>query len=415
MAFSNLNVSPVISPDILKNISTSTAITSFGTQLKDKAKEQITIGNVGNVLDLNTRKDELILRLKELGNQQVIALEKATKDLQNNQITKEEYDKIVESINVSIKSAKEAVELEINKLTQDIENTINNVYDKLKKVDDNFKKEIKNLKKKIQDTKNKARKNLSKQVVLNTAKTLAPIISLQLSNQFSSVLSQRKKLEDLVNQVNNYITTQITNEQTVIVATNLRNNAITLINNNIRKLENLQNILKKITLTITIFSTIINILSAIPIPTSVPPGIGIPVSLIIRLTKTIERANRLISALSTLLAAATILLENEILILNELRDRLKEISLRLDGQTPNTLSNIFLPVGDQFPPYKGFNFKIKEEQDPRFVVRGNKRRYAVAIDRDGVEVLKSEYSFTLDPNDLIEQLKLVIDQRNLQG
>ena len=69
----------------------------------------------------------------------------------------------------------------------------------------------------------------------------------------------------------------------------------------------------------------------------------------------------------------------------------------------------------QFPPYKGFKFEIKEEQNPRFVVKNNKRHYAVAVDRDGVEVLKSDYSFTLDPNDLVEQLKLVIDQRNLQG
>jgi hypothetical protein len=70
---------------------------------------------------------------------------------------------------------------------------------------------------------------------------------------------------------------------------------------------------------------------------------------------------------------------------------------------------------DQFPPYKGFKFKIKEEQNQAFVVKGNKRRYAVATDRDGVEVLKSDFSFTLDPNDLVDQLKLVIDQRNLQG
>jgi hypothetical protein len=70
---------------------------------------------------------------------------------------------------------------------------------------------------------------------------------------------------------------------------------------------------------------------------------------------------------------------------------------------------------DQFPPYKGFKFKIKEEQNQAFVVKGNKRHYAVATNRDGVEILKSEYSFTLDPNDLIDQLKLIIDQRNLQG
>jgi DNA polymerase III sliding clamp (beta) subunit (PCNA family) len=74
---------------------------------------------------------------------------------------------------------------------------------------------------------------------------------------------------------------------------------------------------------------------------------------------------------------------------------------------------------DDFEPYKEFKFKIKEEQtlgaQQAQVVKGNKRRYAVAVNRDGTEVLKSDFSFTLDPNDLIEQLKLVIDQRNLQG
>ena len=47
------------------------------------------------------------------------------------------------------------------------------------------------------------------------------------------------------------------------------------------------------------------------------------------------------------------------------------------------------------------------------MVRGNKRHYAVAIDTNNVEVLKGELSFTLDPNDLIEQLKLIIDRENL--
>ena len=70
---------------------------------------------------------------------------------------------------------------------------------------------------------------------------------------------------------------------------------------------------------------------------------------------------------------------------------------------------------DNFASYKGFTFKIKEEQNQAFVVKGNKRRYAVAVDRYGVEIVKSELSFTLDPQDLVDQLKLVIDQRNLQG
>ena len=167
-------------------------------------------------------------------------------------------------------------------------------------------------------------------------------------------------------------------------------------------------ILKTITVIITIFSLILRIISLINIP----------------ITSTVAdklvKASNLILGLSALLAIATTLLSNEIIRLNELRDRLKEVSLKLDGKTLNfadltTLTNEFLPAGGNYGSYKGFKFAIKEEQNQAFVVKGNKRRYAVAIDRYGVEIIKSELSFTLDPNDLIEQLKLIIDQRNLQG
>jgi len=169
------------------------------------------------------------------------------------------------------------------------------------------------------------------------------------------------------------------------------------------------------------------VLSAIPIPTAVPPGIGIPVNLIIRIVKTLEKANKLILALNVVLAIATVVLENEIAKLNDLIERIKDISQLLDIKTSTNLnqqqltdltSNIFNNT-DQFGEYKGFKFKIKEEQalgaQQAIVVKGNKRHYAVAVNRDGTEVLKSELSFTLDPNDLVDQLKLIIDQRNLQG
>ena len=58
---------------------------------------------------------------------------------------------------------------------------------------------------------------------------------------------------------------------------------------------------------------------------------------------------------------------------------------------------------------------IKEDQDPKTFVKGSiKRNYAAALDKDGVEVIKSEYSYTLDPQVLIDQVKIVIDQQNLQ-
>ena len=73
------------------------------------------------------------------------------------------------------------------------------------------------------------------------------------------------------------------------------------------------------------------------------------------------------------------------------------------------------PVNKNFLSPLGFKFVIKEENDPKFVVRGNKRHYAVAINTREVEQVKSDLSFTLDPQQLVNQLKFIIDQQNLQG
>jgi len=406
MSKNKLNISPIVSPDILKTISAVTAIKTFGAQLKDKSKETVIIGNQTKTADIQAEKDKLIKESESLGEKESADIEKASNDFNTNQITQQEYDDKVALIQSSTIAKKEIIDLQLAKLTQDQQNIDNNPNNILNNQQSLFNKNIQNLKKKTQSSENKSKRNLTKQVLSNAVKSLAPIIGLQLANQFKNIISQRKKLEELVDQINNYIDTQVKDEQTVIIATNLRNNAITLINNSIKKLDNLEKILKTIQSIITVFALILSVISLIPVP--VPPKVVI----------TLEKANKLVLALSALLAIATSLLTNEIAKLNELIERLKQISLKLDGKSLdnlNALSNLFLPTGLDYPPYKGFNFKIKEEQNQKFVVKGNKRRYAVAINSDGIEQLKSEFSFTLDPNDLIEQLKLVIDQRNLQG
>jgi len=98
------------------------------------------------------------------------------------------------------------------------------------------------------------------------------------------------------------------------------------------------------------------------------------------------------------------------------QDDLKNQLSNLNPSGLQSLANrIQDPNANQFGEYKGFKFAIKEENDPKFVVKGNKRHYAVAINKLGVEILKSAFSFTLDPQQLVEQLKIIIDQRNLQG
>jgi len=409
------NIAPVVSPDILKTISASTAIKTFGSQLKDKNKETLIIGNQSKTANIDTELDDLTKKEIQAGVNKDNTIQKAQSDLNTNQITQEQYNDITISASFTYETEVAAINIQRLKLEQDKQNINNNPNDKIKNQQKFFKASVKNLRKKTQESETKAKQDLTKQVVSNAVKTLVPVIALQLANSFSTLITQRKKLEELVDQVNNYIDTKVKDQTTVTIATNLRNNAITLINNNIKKLENLKKNIERISKTVATIVVIVTIIERI---LSLPLPFLIPIK--IQYQPTLQKLLRLISGLSALLVIATTLLSNEIIRLNELRDRLKEVSLKLDGKTLNfanltTLSNEFLPAGGNYGSYKGFKFAIKEEQNQAFVVKGNKRRYAVAIDRYGVETIKSELSFTLDPNDLIEQLKLVIDQRNLQG
>ena len=159
MSFSNLNIAPVVSPDILKNISASTAIKSFGDQLKNKAKETLISGTQSIISNLENQQKLLILQIKALAEKQTSELLKLQNKYESNQITEEEYKALEKSINDSIEAEVRVLEIQIKKLGQDITNIRNNPYDRLKKEKAKLDDNIKNLKKKIEGTKVKAKKD----------------------------------------------------------------------------------------------------------------------------------------------------------------------------------------------------------------------------------------------------------------
>jgi hypothetical protein len=418
----NINISPTISPDILKNISSSTTIKTFGDQFKNQATQAVLAVSIGKVEQLTQDLLQILATESKLKLDHPTELKRLEVLHKNKEITDEQYKAAVAAEDASYNAQIKILDDQTAKLKKDIANIINDPYRKIKEASTKLKNNIKTLKTNFKKKRTVAKTGKLKKILKNAKKTLAPIIALQLANQFASVLSQRQQLEQLVDQVNFYID-QANTPETIAIATNLRNNAIALINNSINKLNLLQKNIAKIDLYITVFTIIVSILTALPIPTAVPPGIGIPVGVISRIITKLRDAAQLIVSLNVITAIAITILEDEINKLNELINQLHDISQLLNEQTLTNLNeqeltnltNSIISNNNKFPEYKGFKFKIKEEQNTAFVVKGNKRHYAVAIDRDGVEVLKSEYSFTLDPNDLVEQLKLIIDQKNLQG
>jgi len=216
------NIAPVVSPDILKTISASTAIKTFGSQLKDKNKETLIIGNQSKTANIDTELDDLTKKEIQAGVNKDNTIQKAQSDLNTNQITQEQYNDITISASFTYETEVAAINIQRLKLEQDKQNINNNPNDKIKNQQKFFKASVKNLRKKTQESETKAKQDLTKQVVSNAVKTLVPVIALQLANSFSTLITQRKKLEELVDQVNNYIDTKVKDQTTVTIATNLR-------------------------------------------------------------------------------------------------------------------------------------------------------------------------------------------------
>lgn len=653
----NVSVTPLIPTDI-KNILSQVGvfIPSFDKQLIDSAKQKLILGAQNIAKSQGESLINLSKRQQQAGLNRDNTIRKAEKDFKNKKITEEQYNTIVANANASYEAEKLAIEENKQQIQQSRKKGVNdfqkNVDDKVKGlVKENIKAKSNTLKTKIQ-----SKKELAKNVLANPANLTAiyPSLSLLITNAFLNFITQRKKLEKQVDAVNFYIDTQVIDEQSVIIATNLKNNTIKAINDSIDKLKAIEGILKTITNALKIASTALKILGILLALLPAVPG---------AVLRAFEILNKVINGLSSVISPCVRILSNEIQKLKQLIEKLKQIVLKLNKKTLDILTDdqllkliqTILPVGsvtpfqtlvaipvsgstgfvdiggrivplnstsaagslsptstsgvgttgtgtnvgggggigagigtggvgtgiggigtnisvgaggatgaiggntagtgsgvgnannltnppiistpsnvntsnngttngtglgltttggtgnggvnvgptgvipnnngilpinpvvgsnvgldngvadiplenqsifpidlnqlalggldeagldeleqttleiltqedpplsqqqqsklkqvpsinDQANLYKGFKFQIKEEQDPRFTVRGTiKRRYAVAINRLGVEVLKSEYSFTLDPNDLVDQLKLIIDKQKLQG
>jgi len=312
------------------------------------------------------------------------------------------------------------------------------------------------------------------QLKKNIFKTLVVISSTLLTEQLIKVIANSAELQELVDKTNDIIDAAETLDQ-INQARIARNGCINKINQQEAKIRAILAILNTLNVILTVFGILVALLNAIPgFPAPVAKklatlwvnakqirdGIGVTLSILIpMLTSAIfileDLKNQLRNINQRIEEKTLQLLDND--QLNSYLEGIKNSSEdpscdtnRFPGETdqdyynrlrrstcirdllakqnptanPLDLSNaqilglaqqITPPNANDFGTYKGFRFVIKEENDPKFVVRGNKRHYAVAINTREVEQIKSDFSFTLNPQQLVDQLKFIIDQQNLQG
>ena len=235
---------------------------------------------------------------------------------------------------------------------------------------------------KINDARAIAKKNNSAIRSLANAAALF-IISKLLNREVQRLAKIVQQLTDLVDRVNEQIL-NIQTKQDVLKARVVRNAALVELNKAERQITKIRNTIRTLERILRIISIVVRILLLI----------------------TREALNGLVIEVQYQ--------KSRLLPISDLIDKAIDNDL-----SPNEINALVaqLEGGGAVPnvSYKGFTFAIYEENDPKFVVDGNKRKYAVALDRSGFIVLRTQPSFTLNSDVLIEDLKLQIDERNLEA
>ena len=202
-------------------------------------------------------------------------------------------------------------------------------------------------------------------------------------------------------------------------------------NNLVKQINNMYKIVKTLTIVITglnVFLTILQagivVAKALPYPATGVPPLGLPpltagqqntLSDSLRIAQEqLKATQKIVSIVNISIATFGVLLGIILKLLNNLDELLqhctqnKNMDLETLNDEINNLANASVeksqtPEGDI---YKGFKLEvvINEKNTSKFI-----QRYAQAINKQGVPVLKTEPSFASSPQVLIDNLKFIID------
>ena len=358
-------------------------------------------------------------------------------------ITPEEYQKLLKSLEEKYVKEKNSLEEKRNNLQKQLD-TLDKEQEQKRQKRKQEKAENDQFKKNIQREAKAALSNLNhiKTVVAKqkaAALALVPAyLPILLSFLTTLALRYIKIVEDLDNQIdelNEYIDEINTNPNptTTQIAIERKNTLINRIDSAEKTFKTYSTILNTLEIVSTIASVSlgiytklkdVSVASQLQLITKSPPN---PITnfAAITLNSTIQKAQDLKTRFENILAIlipslsiASIQFNDIVFELGTLRDKINNIEARLENppQSDNILVNPIIKSGLLDITYQGFKFAIREDNKANAPsVNGIYRHYGVAIDTNGIEVLKTDSSFTQDTQILVDQLKLIIDTQNLKA
>jgi len=260
-------------------------------------------------------------------------------------------------------------------------------------------------------------------LVINLKQTALPL-AITLISQFgitkpSQLINQGKtKISDLKDKISCPTNTEILN----IISR--KNKLVKQINNSLKIIDNATKILGITEGVIITLDIAFKVLKNLPIPSSVPPGIGLPVNAILGVQDGKDTISKTITKLKT---ANTGLLTILVLIRQTLTQLLQYLSLLdtlLQQCSPDTelaqesvsrdLISLTQDQSQDTPVVtnvNGFEMGVETENTTNSL----KRRRAIARNKQGVVMLKGEWSFSSIDQILIDELVFYIQQNNLKA
>ena len=190
-----------------------------------------------------------------------------------------------------------------------------------------------------------------------------------------------------------------------------RNKLVTQINNIYNTVKLLTSILAGTTVVISAVQIGINAIALIPTPPGTPGNTIIAAN---KLAIALEKAQITVSVLTLTLASFGVVLGKILNLLNSLDIILQYCAQdnNMDFEQINNEINILAnptvvaTQDENTNTYKGFTLTVKiyQTNESQYI-----KRYAVATNSQGVDILKTDSSFASDPAVLISQLKFIID------
>jgi len=204
----------------------------------------------------------------------------------------------------------------------------------------------------------------------------------------------------------------------------IRNNLLKTINMFQQRVDKVKTITSGLTPVISIAKIGIQVITSIPVPTAIIPpttgGVGVPMSVLNRFSKTIGVLSSTVDVLEADVKAVNSIVTSVSIPLNTLRDKLQAIDIKIadcsknnpelqaTAQPPANTGSEGVPDSNYL--YKGYTLEIIEDPNsPKIAIR----RYAIAKDSRGNIRLIGQSSFSSSTQVLLDEIKFKIDNQLL--